>query len=339
MSKTFKTCTIFSISTVWFVLMRMVFSYVNIGDYPSSWVFSFLVQVVGMGIIPLLLCRFWVKEDPFTAFCFKRRLKPIVYVLTVVLGVVVSFLLSSVSAVWQTVLRMIGYTQTNSAGTVYPYTGGIWILAMEIITSAIFPGIFEEINYRGLGAQMFSDVEDDRIKIIFIGALFGLGHQFIAQTGYAFVAGVILAFLLVKTRSIIPGMIIHFMNNFIAVFADYSSQTGGTFAAVRESILSVFFKNFFLLFLFIAMQTALTLLLLRLIRKYSQAEDKEIPDGKEEFYYPNKKQYVDDIFGDLEAVREPEKDGSKWYEYAPLYGAAAIMIVTTIFTFVWGVGR
>lgn len=339
MSKTFKTSVIFSISAVWLVLMRILFSNVNIGDYVSGWLFSFAVQVIGMGVIPLTLYRFWVKEEPFRAFYFKRRLPPIVYVLTVVTGLIVSFLLTSFSAVWQTVLHLIGYTMTNSAGTVYPSTGAIGILVMELLTTAVLPGIFEEINYRGLGMQLFDEVEDERLKIVFIGALFGLGHQFIAQTGYAFLAGVIFAYLVIKTRSIIPGMIIHFMNNAISVFTEYSMQTTGVFYTLRENILSVFFKNFLFLLLFMMALAVLTVVLLRLIRKYSQGDDKTVVDKKDEYYYPNKKQYVDDIFGDLEAVREASKPSVRWYEYAPLYGAVAVMIINTLFTFVWGMGR
>lgn len=339
MSKTTKSCFIFSVSAVWLVLMRIVFSYVNVGDYVSDWLFSFFVQVIGMGVLPLTLYRFWVKEDPFKAFYMKRRLSPVIYVLAVITGILVTFLITSFSAVWQTVLGLIGYTMTNSAGTVYPDVGAVGILIAQIITTAVLPGIFEEINYRGLGLQMLDEVEDERMKIIMIGVLFGLGHQFIAQTGYAFLAGVIFAYLAIKTRSIVPGMIIHFIVNFTAVINEYSMQTTGILYGVRERILSVFFSNFLLLLLFIAVLGILTYGLLRLIKKFSQSEENVATDQKEEYYYPNKKQYVDDIFGDLEVVRESVKRSSRWYEYAPLYGAIAIMIINTVFTFVWGMGR
>ena len=339
MSKTFKTSVIFSVSAVWLVLMRILFSHINIGDYLSDWLFSFSVQVIGMGVIPLTLYRFWVKEEPFRAFYFRRRLSPIVYILTIVTGVVVSLLLTSFSALWQTVLHLIGYTMTNSPGTVYPSVGAVGILFMELLTTAVLPGIFEEINYRGLGMQLFDKVEDERMKIIFIGVLFGLGHQFIAQTGYAFLAGVIFAYLVIKTRSIIPGMIIHFMNNAISVLTEYSMQTTGFFYSLREKVLSVFFKNFLFLLLFMMALAVLTIVLLRLIRKYSQGAENAVAEKKDEYYYPNKKQYVDDIFGDLEAVRETSKPSVRWYEYAPLYGAIAIMVINTVFTFVWGMGR
>ncbi len=341
MSKTFKTSVIFSISAVWLVLMRIIFSYVNIGDYISDWLFSFFVQVIGMGVIPLVLYRYWVKEDPLQGFYLKRRLSPVVFLLAIPTGIVVSMLLSTVSAVWQTILQLVGYTQVNSVGIVYPAKGGVGILMMELLTTAVMPGIFEELNYRGLGMQMLSGVEDERWKIILIGALFGLGHQFIAQTGYAFVAGVILAYLIIKTRSILPGMIIHFINNAIAVFTDFSSQTGGKFAALRESVLNVFFSNVFFLLVFIGGLTVLLIVLLRFMKKLAYTEEGVVPDkNTDEYYYPNKKQYVDDIFGDLETVREPIKTKTvRWYEYAPLYGATTIMVLITLFTFIWGVGR
>lgn len=339
MSKTFKTSVIFSISAVWLVLMRIIVAKIDIGDYVTDWLFSFLTQVVGMGVIPLVLYRFWVKEDPFRAFCFKRKLPLVVYVFVVLLGILISFLLTSVSALWQTVLQLVGYTPVNSYDTVYPAKGAVGILVMQLLTSAVLPGIFEEINYRGLGSEMLEDVEDEKTKIVLIAVLFALGHQFIGQTGYAFVAGLILAYLFVKTRSIIPGMIVHFMNNAVSVFTQYSEQTTGVLYKIRENILSVFFNNVLLLLLFIGVLSILTVVLLRLIRKYSQDQERPAIEDKTEYYYPNKTQYVDDIFGDLEVVRESTRLGSRWYEYAPLYGAVAVMIVNTVFSFVWGMGR
>ena len=339
MTKTFKTSVIFFITTVWLVLMRIISSYVNLGDYLNDWIISFIVQAIGLGVIPLLIYRFWVKEDLFEAFYFKRKLRPIIYVFAVIIGVLVSFLMPTVSTIWQSTLRLIGYTPINSADTVYPQGGmGVLVLIMSLFVTAFLPAVFEEINYRGLGMQIFSEVEDDRKKILFIGILFGLGHQFVAQTGYAFVGGLIFAYVVIKTRSIIPGMIVHFINNAVAVLSDFSSQTTGVFAGFREGVYSVFFKNIFLLLLFSGVLTVLIIVLLRLIKRYSQEEEVR-KEKEDEYYYPNKTQYVDDIFGDLKVVRETAKPEVKWYEYAPLYGAVAIMIITTIYSFVWGVGR
>ncbi len=339
MSKTFKTSMIFFITTVWLLLMRIVIPFVNIGDYLNDWLFSFLTQVVGMGLIPFLLYRFWVKEDPFEGFYLKRKIRPIIYVFAVAVGILLSFLVPALSGIWTTVLRLIGYSQGNVAGTVYPLGDIAWvILAMELFTSSVLPGIFEEINFRGLGMQMFSEVEDDRKKILLLAILFAFGHQFILQTGYTFVAGFVIAFLIVKTRSVVPGMIIHFVNNAVAVFSQFSSQRTGVFSGFREGVYSVFFKNIFVLLVYIAVLGIILAVLLWLIGKFSQSEELR-KEKEDEYYYPNKTQYVDDIFGDLTIVRETAKAGVRWYEYAPLYGAAVIMIVSTIFTFVWGVGR
>ncbi len=339
MSKTFKTSMIFCITTVWLLVIRILVAHVNLGDYVTSWLFSFLVQVVGMGMIPLLLYRFWVKEDPFEDFYMKRKIRPVIYVFAVLIGILASFLMPAVSAVWQTMLRMIGYTPVNSSDIVYPLGKSAYvILVIEFCITAVLPAIFEEINYRGLGMQIFAEVEDDRKKMLFIGMLFGLGHQFVAQTGYAFVGGLIFAYVVIKTRSIIPGMIIHFINNAVAVLDEFSSQTTGVFSGFRESLFSVFFKNIFLLLLFAGVLTVLLFVLLRLVKRYSQSEE-VLKEKEDEYYYPNKTQYVDDIFGDLKVVRETAKPDVKWYEYAPLYGAVAIMIITTIYSFVWGVGR
>ncbi len=81
-----------------------------------------------------------------------------------------------------------------------------------ILALVIYAPIFEEILFRG---KMLSDTVKygSAFAIIIVGLYFGLFHKNYEQIFYAWVAGMIFAYLAIKTQSIIPSMIMHFLFN------------------------------------------------------------------------------------------------------------------------------
>ncbi|MBR1624927.1 MAG: hypothetical protein IJ676_04215, partial [Clostridia bacterium] len=116
MSKTFKTCAIFFFTTVWLVVMRIVIGEVTLSDNVSDWVFSALVQIFGMGVVPVVLYKFWVRESVIKGFSLNIRINPLLYLLAIVIGLVLHFAIRSFSILWQNVVFLLGYTPTNSGG-------------------------------------------------------------------------------------------------------------------------------------------------------------------------------------------------------------------------------
>lgn len=336
MTKVTKNCAIFFISTLWLVIWRIVLSFLNISDNVSSWIFSLIVQVVGMGVIPLVLYKFWVKDDIITGFSLKVKLSPVVYILAVALGFLLWYLTVGVSAIWQNILALLGFTHINGVGTIYSDPG---VLVMELFTVALLPAIFEELTDRGLAMQMFKGIEDEKVVMVLMALLFSLAHQNITQTGYTFVGGLVFAYLALKTKSIIPGMIIHFINNAISVVGGYSEQHNGFIAAVEDKIYAFINGHFFLAILTWVAVAFIIVAVLRYIAGLSRKEEIERPAEDSVYYYPNKMKYVDDLFGSGSKKDLTKTTAPKWYEYAFLYGAIAMMALTTVFTFIWGVLR
>ncbi len=81
---------------------------------------------------------------------------------------------------------------------------------------AILPAIFEELLFR---KAIFGSLKKygTWIAIICSSLAFGLVHQNITQGIFATLMGIILCILMQKTGSIIPSMIVHLLNNGIAV--------------------------------------------------------------------------------------------------------------------------
>ncbi len=83
------------------------------------------------------------------------------------------------------------------------------------IALCIFPMFFEETVFRGFslgGLKKYGS-----FAVIFISSIsFSLMHSRFIQLPYAFVAGIVLAWLCIKYKSLLVGMAFHFLNNFIS---------------------------------------------------------------------------------------------------------------------------
>lgn len=98
----------------------------------------------------------------------------------------------------------------------YGEINGLWGNVIYFVAVAIVPPIIEEFIFRGaiLGSLR---KHGDALAIIVSAVLFGFMHGNFIQTPVTFLTGLILGYLTVKTNSIIPAIILHFVNNSWAV--------------------------------------------------------------------------------------------------------------------------
>ncbi|MGN1129828.1 MAG: lysostaphin resistance A-like protein, partial [Ruminococcus sp.] len=91
---------------------------------------------------------------------------------------------------------------------------------LEIVDTAIVPAVFEEFAFRGIILNKLRKFGDN-YAIIMSAVLFGLMHGNLSQIPFAFILGLVIGFIAVKTNSIIPGILIHFFNNLFSVTMSY----------------------------------------------------------------------------------------------------------------------
>jgi membrane protease YdiL (CAAX protease family) len=102
------------------------------------------------------------------------------------------------------------------------------------------PSLFEEIAFRGIVLTVFLSKYSERRSIIFSSIGFGLFHLFgmafgsdpvwaLGQAVWAFTIGLFYGYVFVRTRSLLPPMIVHYLGN-----AFISSLTG--YIQTRASI-------------------------------------------------------------------------------------------------------
>lgn len=120
-------------------------------------------------------------------------------------------------------LKLTGYVVNNDLP--FPLHNFGWFLA-NVVVLAVLPAVFEELIYRGMllnGLRKFGD----GFAIVVSSLLFSLAHGSPVQTIYQFVLGMVFAFIVVKTGSVILSMITHFLNNFTVVLISYIEAVNG----------------------------------------------------------------------------------------------------------------
>lgn len=107
-------------------------------------------------------------------------------------------------------------------------------MILYILSTAVAPAFAEELAFRGVFMNVMRKY-GDAFAIITSAVLFGAMHGNTTQIVFAFILGLIFAFVDCKANSILPSVIIHFTNNFYAVASDIIQTNSG----MSDTVVSV----------------------------------------------------------------------------------------------------
>ncbi|MCH5299591.1 MAG: CPBP family intramembrane metalloprotease [Ruminococcus sp.] len=109
------------------------------------------------------------------------------------------------------VARYFGITPSNNS-----FQMGDSILAnvFKFLSLIVFAPIFEELLFRAIVCRNNEEM-GHWFAVIISGLIFGLWHTNYAQFGLTVTFGIMLGIMYIKTRSIIPTMITHFVSNLV----------------------------------------------------------------------------------------------------------------------------
>lgn len=368
MSKTFKLGGIMLTSIVGLQVIRLLFSYLNLSDNLSSWLFSTTIQCVCLGVVPYVLYRTWIagsNADFVRDVRLNTRISPASYLLAIAIGLLGYIVNIGASTVSYTALELLGYTYALGGGTIY---SGPEVLILEIVTGAMFPAFFEEITNRGVLLAALDNEKSDRVKIIFMGVFFGVFHQNVPQFFPTMIIGVIIAYMAVKSQSILPGMIVHFINNFVITLSSYGSQTGSPIGQITNFVSSFVYSNVIVLAVSVAIAVWLMIVCLRKFasvnaryreeRDPAECRESGIAEPPDEdvrarigyiYGYPAYNADYDaavekpnSVRGVLRAAEAGANDGKNKVslkDHILLITAFVSATIVTIFTYIWGVLR
>lgn len=86
-----------------------------------------------------------------------------------------------------------------------------------IVTFCIFPAILEEIAYRGLVQHWLQLTLANWKALVVASFLFAATHLSILSLPYLFLVGMLLGWVKLRTGSLYPSMLIHFLHNFVVI--------------------------------------------------------------------------------------------------------------------------
>ncbi len=105
---------------------------------------------------------------------------------------------------------------------------------------AVAPAICEEMLFRGFLFQTMRAAYRAPVAVCIVAALFGLYHMSLVKFIPTGLLGLALCYVVHKTGSIYPSMMMHFLNNAISAVVSYYPETvGKVFPVLYQEILSV----------------------------------------------------------------------------------------------------
>lgn len=173
----------------------------------------------------LVYILFLVVPTAIVAACSRRRavafpaknVKKEIFVVCVLGGMALAILSNLVTGWLMALMESVGIPLPQFPETVEK-TG--MSLLLNIISTAVLPAFVEEWIFRGF---VFGTLRahGDGVAIVLSAALFGLFHGNLVQIPFAFLLGLVLAYLVVLTDSIWPSVALHGANNLMSVLLSF----------------------------------------------------------------------------------------------------------------------
>ena len=138
-----------------------------------------------------------------------------------------------------------------------------------VLVYALAPAIFEEMLFRYIPIRKLG-AYSPKLAVIYSAILFSLVHANILQMPYALVGGLILAAIDVAADSVLPSMIIHFINNVLSLLWEREGES--------TLFVIIFFSSLLLL-------SAISVAYIIIKRKSVKAEFSKIFTDKSKFIF------------------------------------------------------
>ncbi len=162
-------------------------------------------------VAALALCRLFY-GTPIKEYA-GVKCSPKYYLIAVLTIFGLLFAVSPLNSLFVYLLEMCGYQSQQSS---LPSFEG-WGMLGGLVVIALLPAVFEELLFRGV---ILGNAEKGTgtVASIFLSAfVFALYHGSVEQTIYQFICGCAFALLALRSGSILPSMLAHFLNNAVII--------------------------------------------------------------------------------------------------------------------------
>ncbi|MDR2615400.1 MAG: CPBP family intramembrane metalloprotease [Oscillospiraceae bacterium] len=105
-----------------------------------------------------------------------------------------------------------------------------------VILTPILAGVCEELFYRGLILSSLGKISSSFLKILICGVMFGIAHLSPYRFLPTAIAGVMFAFIVLRTGNIFVAMALHFWHDFVISLISYNQSGATDYAEIAEML-------------------------------------------------------------------------------------------------------
>ena len=343
-----KNKSVFKINIIYFLALTLVatlFLLGYTGVLQNEYLTTFLIQIVTMFAVPMLMYSLLMRKSvkkTLSDFGL-RKISTQMIIISILLGFVLYFINSFIADAFYGIITLFGYETISSSATTSISYG---TLLKELVLSCILPGFCEEFLHRGMMLFARKKHSNPKFCLIISSILFGLTHLNIRQFFYAAILGCLIGYTTLAANSIIPGIIIHFMNNFLSNYFFYGSYFNWPFAKFVNYVTTLLSSNLliflitsvvFILLLFLAYKYLTKQMLkerakkdVKAIIKALQMDQLSIEEAQERF------NVVNNLLKN-KAIEQTKTKHSNLLDNIFLVSSFVLGGLITISSFIWGV--
>jgi len=186
---------------------------VSVGSV-AYFAFSSLFSLTAM-VLVILYYTLYKKTGVFQSLSVSK-FNPSALVLVLLLSIGMFFGLGFVNDAFAGIFKSLGL---NVSGPILPLNNFFEFILFSF-TLALLPAVIEELFFRGLILNSLKKA-NQVLAVITVATLFALYHCSIAQFIYQLIYGAALTVLAMYSKSVFPGIIVHFINNFAVICFEY----------------------------------------------------------------------------------------------------------------------
>jgi membrane protease YdiL (CAAX protease family) len=190
-------------------------------NYPWVIILSAILPQLTLLLFAFIFCEMR-RIDLFSATRINSKPKITVIAIIPVLALFLIFSNLPLLTAADDIFRRVGYTMPDiSFGNMLDSPWGVIGVVLSV---CLMPALFEELIFRGLVLQGLASKFRPYFAIILSSLAFSLMHMSPAQTIHQFLLGIALGYIVLATKSIWAGVILHFFNNLWAIIFELLPQ-------------------------------------------------------------------------------------------------------------------
>ena len=206
--------------TLYDIFAKFVFPQTNIPGFlyiteTAEWIFNLLIYIIAL-MVPFGIFALCIKIPFGVALPFRKAKADLAFG-GLLVGLGMGVLASYATYFLQLVLEYFGIGITMPE---YENPVTVTGMILNVICVVVLPAFIEEIIFRGIVMQSlrrFGDI----FALVASSLMFGIFHLNLVQMPYAFIMGLCIGYIVMRSGSIWVGILIHFVNNGVAVAFEY----------------------------------------------------------------------------------------------------------------------